>query len=233
MWSPDRTAQLTQRQFALKAEGSSSFPRELTGEQGRQGVPGQLRAASPGLTPAGGPEGPRGARCSLHPQQWRSGPCAGGPAGLKRETCPSARRLRGEGHGRALVPWVRPTVLRLSSAPAKQGGWCIRGDGCAAQSPQSARAGCGPAAPGPGTLVDTGRTEVPRREQDSGARRGEEASGAAPSRREGCVVWAVIGGPALRRALRSTMLKPRPRRQASALGRKPSSRKASAASGRP
>lgn len=97
MLSPHSTAQLTQRQFASV---------EPTGEQGRQGVPRQLGAASPDRTPTSGQEGPRGARCSLHSQQWRSGPRAGGPAGLTRETCPSARRLRREGHGCALVPWV-------------------------------------------------------------------------------------------------------------------------------
>lgn len=46
-------------------------------------------------------------------------------------------------------------------------------------------------------------------------------------------MWAVIGGPALRRARRRTMLTPRPGRQASGLGRKPRERKASTASGRP
>ena len=46
-------------------------------------------------------------------------------------------------------------------------------------------------------------------------------------------MWAVIGGPALRRAHQRTTLTPRPRRWASGLGHKPSTRKASAASSRP
>ena len=64
--------------------------------------------------------------------------------------------------------------MRLSSAPAPQGGWCIRGDGCTARSPQSLRAGCGP---GAGDTSRRDMAEVPRREQDSGERPGEEASG--------------------------------------------------------
>ena len=93
-----------------------------------------------------------------------------------------------------------------SSEPAEREGW-VRARG-----------------PGAGDTSRGDVAEVPRREQDSSVRPGEEASGAAPARREGCVVWAVIGGPALRRARRRTMLTPRPGRQASGLERKPRER---------